>query len=235
MTSSSEHDASPYQAFRRARQAVEKYMTAWLDSGNGVWKEEAVTGLLLTTASPRIRFQTFTASEEADNGADWLWWWVDRDGTCFGLLVQAKILKAHGKRWNIDFTYTTKGDKRTQISKLLRSSDLFDVAAAYVLYCGDAEYRASMECDRRHENVACKDRDRVGVSSLSALVANTAVNVYGKDAGVGAFHDAVPIEDIAAPDNQDEPIVPLRAGWPETSNGSCVPHSGDRAVSPRNC
>ncbi|MER6116153.1 hypothetical protein [Streptomyces sp. NPDC001743] len=212
MNGSSGNNASPYQAFRRARQAVDKFMTSWLESGNGVWKEEAATERLLTEAFPRIRFQTFTASEEADNGGDWLWWWVDRDGTCFGLLIQAKILKVRGRRWSVDFEYTTKGDDRTQISKLLRSSDLFDVAAAYVLYCGDAEYRTSIECDRRHEDAACKDRGRVGVATLSALVAQTAVDFYGKDAGVWAFHDAVPIEDIAAPDGQDEPIVPLARG-----------------------
>ncbi|MGD1220487.1 hypothetical protein AB9Q10_18895 [Streptomyces krungchingensis] len=174
--------------------------------------EVAATQVLLSTASPRIRFVEFTADHEKENGADWLWWWVDRDGTCYGLLVQAKILKVRGKRWGIDFTYKTHGDDRTQLSKLIGAANRFQVPAAYVLYCGDSQYRSTMNCDRAHDGVPCKERDRVGVSTVSALVAETAVGLGGTDAGVMAFHDAVPVEDIASPDQLDAPIVPLARG-----------------------
>lgn len=189
-------------------------MAGMLDSGH-IWREEAATQVLLSTAHPRVLFQQYTANQEKENGADWLWWWVDRDGTSYGLLVQAKILKTHGKRWTIDFTYKTKGDDRTQISKLIKATNRFRTAAAYVLYCGDSEYRTTLECDRTHDGLPCKDRDRVGVSTISALVAHTAVSFYGKDSGTAAFHDAVPVEDIASPDGLDTPIVPLARGLAE--------------------
>ncbi|MEU6495744.1 hypothetical protein ABZ890_36040 [Streptomyces sp. NPDC046984] len=174
--------------------------------------EVAATQVLLSTASPRIRFVEFTADHEKENGADWLWWWVDRDGTCYGLLVQAKILKVHGKRWGIDFAYRTRGDDRTQLSKLIGAANRFQVPAAYVLYCADSQYRSTMNCDHPHDGVPCEERDRVGVSTVSALVAETAVGLGRTSAGVMAFHDAVPVEDIASPDHLDAPIVPLARG-----------------------
>ncbi|MER6162394.1 hypothetical protein ABT147_44060 [Streptomyces sp. NPDC001868] len=186
-------------------------MTGMLDAG-GMFREVTATQVLLSTAYPRIRFVEFAADEEKENGADWLWWWVDRDGTCYGLLVQAKILKLHGKRWSIDFSYKTRGDDRTQLSKLIKAANRFHVPAAYVLYCGDAQYRSTLTCDRTHDDVPCKERDRVGVSTVSALVAETAVGLDGKNAGVSAFHDAVPVEDLASPDGLDAPIVPLARG-----------------------
>ncbi|MFB7365482.1 DUF6615 family protein, partial [Streptomyces hydrogenans] len=112
-------------------------MTQMLD-GKHMWHEETATDLLLTTASPRIRYKAFGKNHEKEYGADWLWCWVDRDGTTFCLLVQAKILKnPYGKRWSIDFAYkTSKNDDRPQISKLISASDRYEAAAAYVLYCG---------------------------------------------------------------------------------------------------
>ncbi|MEU0966503.1 hypothetical protein ABZ357_14225 [Streptomyces sp. NPDC005917] len=209
MSSLPVHETSPYEALRQGRIAVDHLMAGMLDSG-GMFREVAATQVLLSTASPRIRFIECTADEEKENGADWLWWWVvDRDGTSYGLLAQAKIMKPHGKRWSIDFTYKTQSDDRTQISKLIKAANSFHVPAAYVLYCGDSEYRATLECDLAHDDVPCKERDRVGVSTVSALVAETAVNLKGKDSGIAAFHDAVPVEDIASPDGLDTPIVPL--------------------------
>jgi hypothetical protein len=209
-------ETSPQDALRRARIAVDNHMTKRLDDCH-MWKETTATDILLSTASPRIQYAEFNTDHEKEHGADWLWCWVDRDGTTFCLLVQAKILKTRGRRWAIDFAYRTKGDKerRPQISKLIAASDRYEAAAAYVLYCGDAQYRATLECDRKHDGVPCRERDRVGVSAISALVAENAVNYYGKDAGVAAFHAAVPVEDIAGSDNLDTPIVPLTRGLPK--------------------
>ncbi|NGO81306.1 hypothetical protein G6045_37430 [Streptomyces sp. YC504] len=189
-------------------------MTSRLDDDH-MWGETTATEILLTTAAPRIRYRQFGAAHEREHGADWLWCWVDRDGTTFCFLVQAKILKSRGKRWSVDFTYRTAGDERTQISKLLTASDRFDAAAGYVLYCGDAQYRATLECDLPHQDVLCRDRDRAGVSAVSALVADNAVIFQGKGAGVAAFHAAVPVEDITGPDATDPPIVGLSRGLPE--------------------
>ncbi|MBQ0887150.1 hypothetical protein KBZ94_19785 [Streptomyces sp. RM72] len=190
---------------------MDRLMAGMLEAG-GMFREVTATQVLLSTASPRIRFVELTADEEKENGADWLWWWVDRDGTCYGLLVQAKILKLHGKHWSIDFSYKTRGDDRTQLSKLIKAVNRFHVPAAYVLYCGDTRYRSTLACDRTHDDVPCKERDRVGVSTVSALVAENAVGLDAKNAGVSAFHDAVPVEDVASPDGLDAPIVPLARG-----------------------
>ncbi|MFH9298869.1 hypothetical protein [Streptomyces sp. NPDC017520] len=211
-------EMSPGEALRTARIAVDQHMTKKLDDEH-MWHEETATDILLSTASPRIRYKAFGKDHEKEHGADWLWCWVDRDGTTFCLLVQAKILKRapSGKRWTIDFAYKTRGDKehRPQISKLIAASDRYEAAAAYVLYCGDPEYRATLECDRSHDGAPCRERQRVGVSAVSALVAENAVTYYGRDAGVAAFHTAVPVEDIAGSDNLDTPIVPLTRGLPE--------------------
>ncbi|WP_371647876.1 MULTISPECIES: hypothetical protein [unclassified Streptomyces] len=207
MNDFSDHETSPYEALRQGRTAADRLMTRMLDAG-GMFHEVAATQVLLSTASPRIQFVE-TAGQEKENGADWLWWWVDRDGTCYGLLVQAKILKVHGTRWSIDFTYKTPGDNRTQLSKLIGAANRFQVPAAYILYCGDSQYRSTLNCDRTHDDALCKERDRAGVSIVSALVAETAVGLGGRSAGVMAFHDATPVEDIASPDHLDAPIVPL--------------------------
>ncbi|MEV0938623.1 hypothetical protein ACIBMX_47075 [Streptomyces phaeochromogenes] len=196
-----------------------------------MFREVTATQVLLAAASPRIQFAEFTADEEKENGADWLWWWVDQDGTCYGLLAQAKILKSRGRHWSIDFTYRTQGDDQTQISKLIRAANRFDVPAAYVLYCGDTQYRATLECDRAHDGVLCRERDHVGVSTVPALVAETAVGLYGRNSGVSAFHDALPVEDLAGPDGQDEPIVPLARGLAEDlSRFLRQPQRGSRRV-----
>lgn len=60
-------------------------MTGMLDAG-GMFREVTATQVLLSTGYPRIRFVEFAADEEKENGANWLWWWVDRDGTCYGLM-----------------------------------------------------------------------------------------------------------------------------------------------------
>ncbi|MEU6621880.1 hypothetical protein ABZ926_14040 [Streptomyces litmocidini] len=168
------------------------------------------TQVLLAEASPRIQFQEFTSAEEAEAGADWMWWWVDRDGTCFGLLTQAKILKVSGRRWAVDFGYTTKGHAQSQINKLIEAAEPYSVPAAYVLYCGDRKYRATIECSRTHRGVLCRDRERVGVSVVCALVAQKAARLHQNAAGLEVFHDAVPVEDITSPvEGLDEPVHSL--------------------------
>ncbi|MFE3629498.1 hypothetical protein [Streptomyces goshikiensis] len=178
-----------------------------LAANGGTLREVTATQVLLFEASPRVRFQEFTPTEEAAAGADWMWWWVDRDGTCFGLLAQAKVLKVSGRRWTIDFGYRTKGDSRSQITKLIEAAEPYRVPAAYVLYCGDRKYRASLKCSRTHGGALCRDRERVGVSVVCALVTQEAAKFHQNAAGVEVFHDAVPVEDLASPvEGLDAPI-----------------------------
>ncbi|MFE4526814.1 hypothetical protein ACFRMO_25235 [Streptomyces anulatus] len=76
----------PYEALKQARLRVDELM--WKSrAANGMWLETSATQVLLTTAWPRVDYQEFKASEETENGADWLWWWLDSDGTCYGILV----------------------------------------------------------------------------------------------------------------------------------------------------
>lgn len=128
------------------------------------------------------------------------------------LLVQAKILKLHGNRWSIDYSCKTRDDDRTQLSKLIKAANRFHVPIAYLLYCGDAQYGSTLTCDRTQEDVLCEERDRAGVSTVSALVAENTVGLDAKIAGVSALHDVLPVEDIASPDGLDAPIMSLARG-----------------------
>lgn len=76
------------------------------------------------------------------------------------------------------------------------------------------------------QGVPCKARDRVDVSTVSGLVAETAVGLDAKNAGVSAFHDAVFVEDIASPDALTRRSCPSRTDWTRTSRASCGSLSG---------
>ncbi|MFF2262021.1 hypothetical protein ACWGSB_27415 [Streptomyces albidoflavus] len=209
MSGFSGHEAGPYEALRRGRAAVDR-LASRLAVNGGTLREVTATQVLLAEASPRVCFQEFTSAEEAKAGADWMWWWVDRGGTCFGLLAQAKILKVSGRRWTVDFGYTTKGHPQSQIAKLIEAAEPYSVPAAYILYCGDRKYRATLECSRTHGGVPCRDRERVGVSVACALAVQEAAKFHQSAAVVEVFHDAVPLEDIASPvEGLDEPIRSL--------------------------
>ncbi|GAA2064214.1 hypothetical protein GCM10009801_08670 [Streptomyces albiaxialis] len=218
------HGTGPYEALQRGRKAVDR-LAADLAASGGTLREVTATQVLLAGASPRVLFEEFTSAEEAKTGADWMWWWVDRDGTCFGLLTQAKILKVSGRRWTVDFGYTTRGHSRSQITKLIAAAEPYSVPAAYVLYCGDREYRRTLECSRSHDGVLCRDRERVGVSVACALLA------YRAQSGVEVFHDAVPVEDIASPvEGLDEPVRPVKELNEELAMFLRQPQRGARRV-----
>ncbi len=185
-------------------------MSAHLDQTGKPLQETSATDILLTTAAPTVLYEAFTQRREAENGADWLWWWVDRDqATCFGLLVQAKVLKLNGRRWEMGLRYRTEKHEALQIDKLLHSADQYDVPAAYLLYCGDPEYRATLECGMSHgPGGPCRDNARAGVSCVAALAAHNAVQFYGNSFATKVFHDSIPVEDIAAPPSEDTVVLP---------------------------
>jgi len=203
------HETGPYEALQRGRRAVDRMATA-LAAGGGTMREVTATQVLLAGASPRVLFEEFTSAEEAKNGADWMWWWVDRDGTCFGLLAQAKILKVRDSRWTVDFGYTTTGHSQSQITKLIAAAEPYSVPAVYILYCGNRKYRATLKCSRSHDGLLCRDRERAGVSVACALLAQNVLTHHQGAAGVEVFHDAAPVEDIASPvEGLDEPVHTL--------------------------
>lgn len=221
----------PCAALVRARGAAETHMTGML-ANDHMWDERTVTDLLLVSASPDVRFQKFTWKEESrETGADWLWWILDADGTCFGMLVQAKSLKREGRRWLLDFEYTTKKSTVSQMDRLMAAAAPFEVPASYVLYCGDAEYRADLSCDfdKRGQTCGCRDRPGASVCTLTAQVAQQTVLLYEEDAPQAAFHQASPLENLADPDRPDPPLFPPgKALPPELLRYLRSPQSGAR-------
>ena len=180
-------------ALASARGEVDRHWDARAASGTGV-KEETLTDILLTAAGDPVRYADFSKHEEALVGADWLWWFVDPSGECFGLLVQAKVLKREGNKWVAGFDYRSGGD--SQMAKLLRAARDMEVSAAYVLYCGSAEHRTGLACGRSHRD-GCDRCARSGVSVVSALCAQC-LSGLDRDA-VRIFETSEPLEDLADP------------------------------------
>ncbi|MGI5192106.1 hypothetical protein ACQEVY_00305 [Streptomyces sp. CA-288835] len=181
-------------ALTRGRTAVDDFTRTWLSQGNPTWPEETATVLLLMAVHPELSYTAFTRREESRIGADWLWWFSDSTTReAFGLLVQAKNLKNSGRRFTIDYTYK-QGDQQRA---LLRAADLLQVPAAYVLYCGDVDYRRALDCDQGHAgSVACTQDPRAGVSVLSALLAEYMVGLSAGDLAAASMHASVPLEEL---------------------------------------
>jgi hypothetical protein len=178
-----------------ARTAVDTHRRERLEQGHEA-EEPELTVALCKAAWPTIKYAQFTTLEEGRLGADWLWWFLDQSGECFGTLVQAKRLfrKSPGHWW-IDFGY--RSGERPQINKLLDAADHFEVPASYILYCGDSRYRDSLPCGPEHIHDACPTCERHGVSLLSGPCAKYLVE-YGEPADV-AFRRSIPLEDLASP------------------------------------
>jgi hypothetical protein len=220
----------PYQGFRRGRLAVDRYMSKALQA-EGKFAEVPATGLLLTEASPDVRYYPFTQHQEKSVGADWLWWWIDTTGTSFGLLTQAKVLKRQGAGWQIDFGYRSKRTESTQIDKLIAASRTFDVPAAHVLYCGTPAYRLGLDCGLAHGDGAnCSERERAGVSIVLSLVAQQLMPSAGRNVAAEAFHWALPLEDIVDPDRPQPSQRPLATTHPDVAAFMRNPQVGARRV-----
>jgi hypothetical protein len=171
------------------------------------WKEETVTDLVLSWAGHRVAVYPFNKNEEGGTngtGADWLWWWIDPDGTAFGMLVQAKRLKKGGTKttpWDIDFTYKS-GAQRSQ---LLATAKKLQVAAAYVLYFGSPNYTADIQPPGDDPHLGhsdpllardfCLECAKKTVAFLSADVARN----YTRTDATQAYVLSTPIEDLACP------------------------------------
>lgn len=220
----------PFRAFQRGRLAVDRYMSKALQAEDK-FAEVPATGLLLTEASPDVRYYRFTQHQEKSVGADWLWWWVDTSGTSFGLLTQAKVLKRQGVGWHIDFGYRRKKTEPTQIDKLVAASMTFDVPAAHVLYCGTPVYRLGLDCGLAHPDGAnCGERERAGVSIVLSVVAQGLMPAANQNAAAEAFHWALPLEDIADPDRPQPPLRPLATVHPDIAEFMRNPQVGARRV-----
>ncbi|MEV3972781.1 DUF6615 family protein [Streptomyces sp. NPDC050698] len=187
-------------ALVRGREAVDETVAFWL-AVNSKREEETATARLCERSAPYLRPITFNRPQEARIGADWLWWFIDRDtDRCFGMLCQAKNLKKDGKRWTIGFDQANKNGM--QIKLLLSAADSLDVPATYVLYCGNEQYRAGLQC-RTHPASDCTICPRAGVSVLSALGAEYLYDRDPTGCAVTAFQRSQPLEDLVAPKAPD--------------------------------
>jgi hypothetical protein len=194
---------------------------------------------LLVGAADRVRFVEFNRTQEALVGADWLWWFVDETGECFGLLVQAKRLKLKGSRWTIDFGY--RSGTESQMVKLLDASTHLGVAAAYVLYFGDRTYRGNLTCGPEHSAGSCNLCDRAGVSVLAGLCAqylsigsdlDAVVDLGLGDVARAAFEASIPLEDMADPRPTDLRVedLNLSVATQEVSEFLMTPQAGARQI-----
>jgi hypothetical protein len=73
-------------ALTYARTVAEDHMIR-ADRAGISWREETISELLWVNAQPYILCADFARHEESVVGADWLWWWLDSSGECFGMLV----------------------------------------------------------------------------------------------------------------------------------------------------
>ncbi|MCX4884673.1 DUF6615 family protein [Streptomyces sp. NBC_00847] len=201
---------APRTALLQARLAVEDYQLRRRREGRPLLMEETATQILLASASPEIEYYEFTKTEESRYGADWLWVWLDRSGVCFMMLVQAKTLKVNNGRWSLDLGYRSGKGKRRQMDLLLESAEVFGVPFSYVIYAGDRQYRATLECSSPHNDGHCRDRDRAGVSWLAGLSAHNVMTMLRpSEYAADALHRSMPLEDMLGTDKPLPPIIDL--------------------------
>jgi hypothetical protein len=192
-------------ALCRARAAVDEHWNERSSQGATPGEEE-LTIRLLMGGSPEIKYEEFNRAEEGRLGADWLWWFVSQDGECFGVLLQAKKLKKAGKKWSVGLGHLVRSSKRLQITTLLDAAEHFDVPAAYILYCGDLDYRQGLDCGVNHdERTVCERCLRSGVSVLSGPCAKHLFEY--SEPGDAIFRASRPLEEIVLPAR--EPVFDL--------------------------
>lgn len=198
-------------AFIRATEAAERDMGILTAQGQP-WKEERITTTFCMNLVPQIRYTEFNRNQEGRIGADYIWWWLDRSGQCFGCLIQAKSVKKRGQRWKIGSDSPTKTVE--QMGRLFRTADIFNIPAGYMLYAGDPIYRAGMRCSYSiHENGPCHLREGAAVTIIPALAAERDLKTEAERStasprklaflpesdGLDAFHHAVPVVRLADP------------------------------------
>lgn len=194
-----------HQAFCRATDLVEREMSS-LISYEGGWEEEYITKRLCQAVLPEVQYAPFNRQQEGRVGADYLWWWVDRSGECFGCLIQAKNIKRSGRRWQIDFQHPRKAPG-AQLRNLFRTADELGLPAGFMLYAGDRGFRAAMDCDALHVGrTACYEREGAAVTLVPALAAEREMYLakatpwYPDRSAVNVFCEwATPLIEITAP------------------------------------
>ncbi|MFE2300884.1 hypothetical protein ACFXAW_22190 [Streptomyces sp. NPDC059445] len=183
-----------FSSLVKGRIAADEHMRHRVEIGD-MWHEETVTDILCQHAYPSVRFARFNQHQEGKIGADWLWWWLDPSGACFGMLVQAKTLKRKGGNWSVEFNY--RGGR--QMTRFMKTAEHFEVPAAYTLYCGDVNYRTELTCGSKSHSSPCARCSRAGVSIIDAPSARRPSTAFPDTVGTWAFQFSSPLEDLADP------------------------------------
>ena len=229
VTPPAQQETQALGALTRAREVAEDHMVRAERAGLS-WREETISELLWVHAVPFVRCADFTRHEEKVVGADWLWWWVDELGECFGMLVQAKRMKlATGGDPELDFMH----NKGEQMKRLLRSADQLGVPSVYALYFGGADFRGRLTCGTdEHTEAGCRRCSRASVSVLTSLQARRAAGGSKRDAAVQSFRGSVPLEDLVDPLAAARPVhdLNLKQAVPEMRDFLTQPQSGARGV-----
>lgn len=188
-------------AFTRVRVAAEDYMDE-RDRADLGWVEESVTDIAAHRGLPELRVVQFNRQQEGRGvGADYLWWWLDRDSDeCFGMLVQAKRLHREGARWTVDISH--KNGK--QLGDLLRSAKQFDVPAMFSIYTGGLVFRRDLPCfhGKAPDCLGCR---RMAISLISAYEVSASWESSADVAGL-VLNCSTPFEDLVDPERAAGPV-----------------------------
>jgi hypothetical protein len=198
-------------ALSAARAAVERHVGRAEQIGVS-WQEETVSELLWVNTHVDGRMPVLVADfnkpEEGKVGADWLWWFVDDTGECFGLLVQAKRLKHDRRGPTLDLRYKRHDAPIDQMTKLYRAAQKLSVPSAYALYFGPVGNRG-LQCSATHD-ASCEPCQKKTISILSGLRAQFIPDDQHV-AARQAFQECVALEDLADSTQNQEPAVHIRA------------------------
>lgn len=188
-------------AFTRVRLAAETYMDE-RDRADLGWVEESVTDVAVHRGLPELRVVQFNRQQEGRGvGADYLWWWLDRDSDeCFGMLVQAKRLHREDKRWSVDISHRNG----KQLGDLRRTANQFNVPAMFAIYTGGRVFRHDLPClhNKAPECLGCR---RMAISIISAY------QVWASwespvDVANLVLNDSIPLEDLVDPARSAGPV-----------------------------
>ena len=193
------------RAFTTARLAAEEHMQRAHRAGIS-WREETISELLWVHAHPHIFCADFTRHEESRVGADWLWWWIDDTGECFGMLVQAKRLHHSAAKQpvpELDYTHGQGG----QFRSLMATANNFQVPAVYALYFGAVESRLGLTCISPQHGGGCEPCRRRSVSVITGLQVGYLLGGSKRDAAAQSFMYSAALEDLAPMSHTHRPVL----------------------------
>ncbi|MGA4777994.1 hypothetical protein ACPCUX_05570 [Cellulosimicrobium sp. AB352] len=162
-----------------------------------------MTDMLLQHTWPFMRGVAFNRNEEGKTGADWLWWWLEKDAA-FGMLIQAKRLKP--PKWTADFGYKDG----QQWARLVDAAKALNVAPVYAVYTGTPESRGDLSCGRSDHTGDC---EWCRAATVTLFPANAAEYLARFDAPF-ELSSTVPLEFLTDADLGPRPLR-VRADLPE--------------------